>query len=236
MLVRLCPADSTRNSSGSCVAQPCKKGYERVAGVDFCVPIQPDTPQACPTGTYRDLTTKDCLPDTRPVCTGSNCFTDENAKKNSDGSIDYDNNPSTSGAGEQGSPRNNDGTRDDDNNPETTGTGEVGDTDTPPDDPNNPNDGWGKGSTNGGSFDTDGQGVTDAQNALTALYNQIKGEIGQKFTLNLASTSALPCDSVSLGAFGTFRLCVSDYADELNLVGQMIMLVGSILSLFIILA
>lgn len=86
-----------------------------------------------------------------------------------------------------------------------------------------------------GSFSDLDPDIQTAKQELQDYFDQVKNAIKSKFSFNTNVNGQLPCESVDLGVLGQFTLCVSDYADELEQVGQMILAIGFLLSIFIIL-
>lgn len=94
---------------------------------------------------------------------------------------------------------------------------------------------WTPGSSDGLFPDIDDE-VLAARSSLTDMTNDIKDYINSVFSVSVPYEGALPCDSVNLGVLGNFEICLSDYADQLNLIGQIMLMIGSLIALFIILS
>lgn len=96
-------------------------------------------------------------------------------------------------------------------------------------------DDWHRPGYGTGQFGDLSNDVQLAKDRLYNRFNTIKQQIGGMFRISMPAGAALPCESVNLGAFGTFKICISDYSEQLQQVGQIILAVGTILAVFIIL-
>jgi hypothetical protein len=76
--------------------------------------------------------------------------------------------------------------------------------------------------------------LQESKTNLQNLIDGIKSEAQGMFSIGESGAGSLPCDSVSLGAFGQFELCLSDYSEQLSNVGNILFAAFTLLALFII--